>query len=113
MHDAILAYLLYLSGPVARIGPKESIKANPFVLSGDQINNEEDEEYMTSAVLCDYLLTCDKKMHNMAEMHKTACRFKHSGQWPRASILTPRTMADQIEVFLASLVGTSGGAGST
>ena len=104
-HDCMLAYAMYLLAPVARIGTDRSKRANPCVLSGDQINNEEDEEYVTSALLCENLLTCDKRMHSMAEMHKVASLFRHRGTWPRTSILVPREMVKQVEQFLGVQTG--------
>ena len=102
-HDFLLAYLLYLSAPVARIGPEQARKSNPLVLPGDQINNEEDEEYVSSAVLCDYLLTCDRGMHRMAELLNSACLFKHAGSRQRQAVLIPRTDVGGIESLLAPL----------
>lgn len=103
-HDYIHAYFMYLYAPVARIGPKKSQKSNPCILPGEQNNNEADEEYVTSALLCDYLLTCDKGMHTIAEIHKTASLFRHKGQRQRTSVLIPRQIANQVDRHLAYLV---------
>ena len=106
-HDCMLAYAMYLLAPVARIGPDRSKRANPYVLSGDQINNEEDEEYVTSALLCENLLTCDKRMQSMAEMHKTFSLFRHKGKWPRSLTYVPRTLVEKAGPFLANFSQTN------
>jgi hypothetical protein len=94
---------MYLAAPVARIGRRETIRSNPLILSGRQINNEEDEEYVTSAVLCDYLFTCDTGMHRMADLLNTRCLFKHIGSRERQAVLVPRTKVDQLEGLLGTL----------
>jgi hypothetical protein len=99
-HDLLLACLLYLSAPVARIGPEQARKSTPPVLPDDQINNEEDEEYVTSAVLCDYLFTCDRGMHRMAGLLNPACLFKHAGCKQRQAVLIPPTDVGRIEDLL-------------
>ena len=79
-HDYTMVFLLYLWAPVARIGPQKSKPSNPIVLPGKKVNNEADAEYIVCALHCDYLLTCDKGMHKMAELHNLTCRFKHIGR---------------------------------
>jgi hypothetical protein len=103
-HDYLLAGLLYLLAPVTRIGPEETMASNPLVLSGDQVNNEEDEEYVTSAVLCDYLLTCDKGMHRMSGLLNRACLLKHPGARERRPVLLPRAEVDHLQRLLDPLV---------
>ncbi len=103
-HDYLLAYSIYLLAPVASVGPENSKRVNPCVLSGNQINNNEDTEYITSALLCDHLLTCDKRMHSMAEMHKTVSFFRHKGKWPRSSIYVPRTLVKRAANFLKTFL---------
>ena len=97
-HDYLLAHILYLSAPVAWIGRSETMKSNPLVLKGKRVNNEEDEEYVTSAVLGNYLFTCDKGMHKIAGLLNTACLFKHTGTKKRQAVLLPRAEVDGVEV---------------
>ena len=92
-HSYLLAELLYDVGPITKIGPPGSEKSNPQVLSGRQINNEEDQEYVTSALQCDRLLTCDEGMHRIAEA------FRQVGHWKGASIYIPPDKADQLDQF--------------
>lgn len=92
-HSYLLAELLYDVAPITKIGPLESEKSNPQVSSGNQINNEEDQEYVESALHCDRLLTCDGGMHRIAEA------FRQAGHWKGDCIFIPRDQADDIDGF--------------
>jgi hypothetical protein len=87
----LLAELLYDVGPITKVGPPESEKSNPQVLSGNQINNEEDQEYVASAFHCDRLLTCDRGMQRIAES------FRQAGYWKGNCVFIPRNEADQLD----------------
>ena len=90
-HSHLLAELLYDVGPITKVGPPESEKSNPQVLSGNQINNEEDQEYVASAFHCDRLLTCDRGMQRIVES------FRQAGYWKGNCVFIPRNEADQLD----------------
>jgi len=90
----LLAEVLYDLAPITKWGPRESEKSNPLVLSGKQINNEEDQQYIVCAFACQRLLTCDGGMHRMASL------FTARALWIGEAILIPRERIDQIETFL-------------
>jgi len=94
-HSYLLAEFLYDVGPITKIGPPESKKSNPHVLSGKQNNNEEDQEYVASALYCDRLLTCDDGMRQIAQA------FREAGYWKGKCILIPGYEADQLERHFA------------
>jgi len=89
----LLAELLYDVGPITRVGRPEREKSNPQVLSGNQINNEEDQEYVESALHCDRLVTCDTDMHTMAEA------FRQAGYWKGNCVFIPCKEADQLDRY--------------
>jgi hypothetical protein len=87
----LLAELLYDVGPITKVGAPESERSNPQVLSGNQINNEEDQEYVASALHCDRLLTCDGGMHRIADA------FTQAGYWKGICIRIPPDEADKLD----------------
>lgn len=89
-YSYLLAELLYDFAPITNVGPLHRKRSNPQVLSGNQINHEEDQEYVTSALHCDRLLTCDAGMHRMADV------FQQAGLWKGACILIPPNEVDQL-----------------
>jgi len=108
-HDYAMAFLLYLWAPVVRIGPHASKPSNPLVLTGSLLNHWADREYVVSALLCDYLFTCDKGMHKMAQLHNSSCCFKHTGRSQRQVVLIsrpPPSPADAQVENLLNLLGT-------
>lgn len=95
-YSYLLLELLYDFAPITKIGPQKSEKSNLQVLSGKkkkQINNEEDQEYVATALHCDRLLTCDTEMHRMADM------FREARKWKGTCILMPPKEADQLERY--------------
>lgn len=92
----LLAEILYDLGRVSKIGPKASRVANPQVLSKSNVNDEEDQQYVTSALICDALVACDKGMHCIA----TA--MKESQQWDGSAWYVPRNEVDHLERYLPS-----------
>ena len=90
----LLAEVLYDLAPIIKWGPRESEKSNPLVLSGKQINSEEDQQYIACAFACQRLLTCDGGMHRIASL------FTARGLWLGEAISIPRARIDQIETFL-------------
>ena len=72
---------------------EESEESNPQVLSGNQINNEEDQEYVASALHCDRLLTCDDGMRRIADA------FTQAGYWKGICIHIPPDEADKLDRY--------------
>jgi hypothetical protein len=87
----LLVELLYDVGPITKIGPSENEKSNSQVLSGNQINNEEDQEDVASALHCDRLLTCDDAMHRIADA------FTQAGYWKGICIHIPPDEVDKLD----------------
>jgi hypothetical protein len=100
-HSYLLAELLYDVGPITKIGPPETEKTNRQVLSGNQINNEEDQEYVASALHCDRLLTCDENMHWIAEA------FRRAGFWKGSCIFIRPEKADKFDRYCRKLAAAA------
>ena len=91
----LLAEVLYDLAPITKLGRPEAEKSNPLVLSGNQINNEEDQQYIACAFACQRLLTCDCGMHKMANV------FTERGLWIGRSIYIPPGEIERIETILS------------
>ena len=93
----LLAEVLYDIGRVSKLGPKASAIANPQVLSKSNMNDEEDQQYVASALICDGLVTCDQGMH------RVACAIKETGHWHGSSWYVPRDHVDRLEDYLSPI----------
>lgn len=92
----LLAEILYDLAPITKIADQYGIYQFTWPQkSGKQINDEEDQQYVAACLLFHRLLTCDEKMHFIANL------FAQTGVWRGKSIHIPRGKIGQLEDFLA------------
>ncbi|GEM_PF-1833465 len=93
----LLAEILYDLAPISEIGPNQCghyarlWPTNP----GKQINDEDDQQYVSAALACDRLLTCDAGMHKIADL------FAERGIWTGKAIFVQRDKIRQLGEFLS------------
>ncbi len=90
----LLLELMYDLAPITRFGPKGELKFVSPPAEEKQMNNEEDQEYVASALLCDGLVTCDQAMHRIA------CGMREIGLWNGSSWYVPSGHVDRLEQYL-------------
>jgi len=92
----LLTEVLYDLAPLVKIGPNQCghyahiWPSNP----GKQINDEDDQQYVSAALACDRLLTCDEGMHKVADL------FAQREIWVGKSIFVPRRKIRELGDYL-------------
>jgi hypothetical protein len=91
----LLAEILFDLAPICRIANQYGHHASIWhKKSGKQINDEEDQQYVAASLMFHRLLTCDERMHFIADL------FAQRGLWPGKSIHVPRVAVHRLADFL-------------